>query len=244
MSSADISRDLRRMRNTHRSGSMPVLPLTIIALTLGAVCFISYVLWPRWPTDVVAPGSPALPITIAGTAFNVPPAAVRMAVQRRSGAHERVDLAFLWPSLDAKEANLLAPPPGAAAAAAKTIERVFVTITTAGDTLAPAERINTIYPRYFSSDPIAGPDGLAVLAFRDGSPYQGEDLIYDAALPERFVVRCSRSMAPTPGTCLWSRRIETADMLVRFPRDWLDDWHFVADNVERLIKTLRPQSGH
>jgi hypothetical protein len=212
-------------------------------LVLVAVGFIAFVLWPRWPSDAVAPGSPALPISIAGTGFNVPPAAIRMTAQRRSGAHERVDLAFLWPSLDAKDANLLALPPGSAAAAAKTIERVFVTITTAGDTLAPAERINTIYPRYLSSEPIAGPDGLAVLAFRDGSPYQGEDLVYDAVTPERFVVRCSRGMPPTPGTCLWSRRIETADMVVRFPRDWLSDWRSVAENIERLIRILRPQSG-
>jgi hypothetical protein len=240
MTTTDIVRGLHR---SVRRSRPPALPMLTFALVLGAVCFVGYVLWPRWPSDAIAPGSPALPITIAGTAFNVPPAAMRVTVQRRSGAHERVDLAFLWPSLEAKDANLLAPPPGGAAAAAKTIERVFVTIAAAGDTLGPAERINTIYPRYLSSEPVAGPDGLAVLAFREGSPYQGEDLVYDAVTPDRFVVRCSRSMRPTPGTCLWSRRIETADIIVRFPRDWLNDWHFVADNIERLIRMLRPQSG-
>jgi hypothetical protein len=56
-------------------------------------------------------------------------------------------------------------------------------------------------------------------------------------------VRCSRHSGPTPGTCLLSRRIDAADLVVRFPRDWLNDWRFVGGNVERLIGTLRPQGG-
>jgi hypothetical protein len=28
-------------------------------------------------------------------------------------------------------------------------------------------------------------------------------------------------------------------LVFRFPRDWLDDWRFVAGNVERLIAGLR-----
>ena len=62
-------------------------------------------------------------------------------------------------------------------------------------------------------------------AFRDGTPYQGEDLYVEAAAPERFMPRCSRPGAgATPGTCLYERRIGAADIMVRFPRDWLIDW--------------------
>src|SRR5438045_4832424 len=83
-----------------RSGAL-ALPL-IGMLTLAAIAagFIAYVLWPRWPGPTVPPDAPALPITVAGTPFNVPPAAMRIPLQRRAGAHERVDLAFLWPSLE------------------------------------------------------------------------------------------------------------------------------------------------
>jgi hypothetical protein len=89
-----------------------------------------------------------------------------------------------------------------------------------------------------------GANGLAVLAFRASTPYQGEDLIYDAAKPEAFLVRCSRAGAgPTPGTCLCSLRVGTADVVVRFPRDWLDDWRDVAGGIERLIRNLRPKGG-
>jgi hypothetical protein len=121
------------------------------------------------------------------------------------------------------------------------MERVFVTIMVAGETLPPSERVRTIYPRYASTAPVAGPAGLAVLAFRPGTPYESEDLIYDAQKPKNFLVRCSRNGAgATPGTCLYERRIESADVVVRFPREWLDNWQEVAGSLEQLIASLRP----
>ena len=71
--------------------------------------------------------------------------------------------------------------------------------------------------------------GLISLAFQQGSPYQGEDLFYDFENPERFFVRCTRDgPALTPGICLSERRLGQADITIRFPRDWLSDWHAVA----------------
>jgi hypothetical protein len=228
------------------AGGNLLLPpvLVLIALMLAGVAYIVYVLWPRWPGVPVALDAPELPITISGVAFDVPPAAIRMPVQRRPGAHERIDLAFMWPSLRPAD---MAPKPGtpethSASSPPLTLDRIFITIAGAGDAMAPAERLRTIYPRYAAAEPISGPTGLAVLAFREGTPYQGEDLIYDAATPESFLVRCSRNGAgSTPGTCLYERRIEeAADIVVRFPRDWLEDWQSVAASIDRLIGGLRP----
>jgi hypothetical protein len=219
-----------------------LLPLVILAAgALVAFLYIGYVLWPRWPGPPVGLNAPPLPITVAGVAFNLPPAAIRVAVQRRPGAQDRVDLAFLWPSLDPPDPATKVPPPakGAAPAPAPTLERIFVTIAAAGETLDPAERVLNIYPRYAETEATPGPGGLAILAFREGSPYQGEDLIYDATAPG-FLVRCTRSGAgPTPGTCLYERRIETADIVVRFPRDWLAEWQTVASGINRLIASLQ-----
>ncbi len=170
-------------------------------------------LWPRWPGPPIGPNAPALPITVAGVAFNVPPAAIRVPVQRRPGAHERVDLAFAVAvaraARSAREAT--APTPGTVPAPTQALERIFVTIAGAGDTLPPADRVLTIYPRYVAAEAEPGPGGLTVLAFREGTPYQGEDLIYDATAPG-FLVRCTRNgPGPTPGTCLYERRIDAAD---------------------------------
>src|SRR5215472_1596072 len=85
---------------------------------------------------------------VAGVAFNLPPAAIRVPVQRRPGAQERVDLAFLWPSLEPPDPNAK-PPASTTATAPETSQafaRVFMTIAAAGDTLAPADRALTIYP--------------------------------------------------------------------------------------------------
>ena len=70
--------------------------------------------------------------------------------------------------------------------------------------------------------------GLQVRAFRSGTPYQGEDLIYDPAAPERFLLRCTQPFAGTPGMCLHERRLGGADVTVRFPREWLADWRATA----------------
>jgi hypothetical protein len=232
----------RELRTTPRARSLLLTPLlSLIVLMAAAVTYVVYVLWPRWPAEPIGLDAPPLPITVAGVAFNVPPAAIRVGVQRHTGALERVDLAFLWPSLkpadqSAKPATSASPP-----APGSMLDRIFLTIAAAGNAMAPPERVRTIYPRYATTEPAAGPDGLAVLAFREGTPYQGEDLIYDAAAPENFLVRCTRNGAgATPGTCLWEERIETADIVARFPRDWLTDWRALAGDIDRLIKGLRP----
>jgi hypothetical protein len=118
---------------------------------------------------------------------------------------------------------------------------VFVTISAAGDGLDPTERVRSVYLRYTAAAAAPGPAGLIVLAFREGTPYQGEDLIYDTETPS-FLVRCSRNGAgPTPGICLYQRRIEGADITLRFPRDWLADWRTVVGTIDRLIARMHPR---
>jgi len=231
----------QRARPVHRrNGSLRLLvPLIVFAaLALSACGYVAYVLWPRWSAPRV--DAPPLPITVADVAFNVPPAAIRVAAQRRAGAQERVDLVFLWPSLQPPDPESKPLPlSGTEPASSRTSARVFMTLAVAGDTLAPADRALTIYPRHTAAEPVAGPGGLAVRAFRDGTPYAGEDLVYEPGTAG-FLVRCTRGVGPVRATCLYDRRIDTADVVVRFPRDWLDDWRLVAATLDRLIASLRP----
>ena len=225
-------------RRVHRSVGRCVLTLMLI---VGAVGFasapIAYMLWPQ--PKPVAVDAPTLPITIGGVAFNVPPAAIRVKMQRRAGAQARVDLVFQWPSLE---------PPGPAvkltpADVPKLTERIFLTIAGSDNTLPPEQRLKSIYPRYAVPGPAVAMDGLAVRPFSSGTPYQGEDLIYDPVAPERFLMRCTQPLGVTPGTCLHERRIGTADITVRFPREWLADWRTVAGGIDRVIAGLRPAGG-
>jgi hypothetical protein len=195
---------------------------------------IAYMLWPA-PVPVSA-DAPSLPISVGGIAFNVPPAAIRFKVQRRAGAQPRIDLTFVWPSLAPPDLSVKPKPNDTP----DENDRLFITIAAADSTLPPMERLKTIYPRYTETVPIIGADGLSLQGFREGSAYQGEDLIYDPAAPERFLLRCTRQIGSTPAMCLHERRIGGADLTVRFPRAWLSDWHSVADGIDRLIEKFKP----
>jgi len=221
-----------------RTGTSPLTgPLLVFAAaTLVAAAYIAYVLWPRWPDTPVSLDAPSLPITVAGVTFNIEPAAIRMPVQRRPGTLERVDLAYLWPSLlppdPARKPSLGAP--------VDPNERLFVSIASGDATLPLMERVQNIYPRYLVAEPTAGPDGLTLRAFRNGTPYQGEELVFESQQPEHFLARCSLRGVTNSGSCLLERRIGNADISVRFPRDWLSDWHGIAAGIDTLIARLHP----
>lgn len=221
----------------------PVLanPLTApVVLFAGigmiAAAYVGYVLWPRWPEAPVKLDAPSLPIVVAGTVFNIEPAAIRMAVQRRPGTQARVDLAYLWPSLKPPDPSVQ-PTIGAPF---DPNERLFVTIASGGGALPLMERVRTIYPRYLVPEPSAGPAGLTLRAFRKGTPYQDEELAFESAAPTHFLARCSRHGVTNSGACLLERRIGGADITVRFPRDWLTDWESVAAGIDRLLARLHP----
>ncbi len=225
-------------RRRRQSGRSPLTaPLILFAIaTLTATAYVAYVLWPRWPDAPVTLNAPSLPITVAGVTFNIEPAAIRMAVQRRPGTQERVDLAYLWPSLTPPD-PALKPTVGAPV---DPNQRLFVTIASGDDTLPLIERVQTIYPRYLVAEPTAGPDGLTLRRFRDGTPYQGEELVFEQASPEHFLARCSRRGVVNSGECLLERRIGKTDVTLRFPRDWLSDWKSVAAGIDKLMTRLHP----
>jgi hypothetical protein len=223
-------------------------PFVCVVLIVGATAsFVSYVLWPTWPSEPVTVDSPAIPITVAGVLFDIPPAAIRAAVQRHPGQQERVDLTFEWPSLiPPQPINKAADKPAlnadnAVAAATETEKaRLFVTIAGLGAVLPPLERLRTIYPRYIESQASAGPDGLAILPFRASSPYESEDLVYLGTNPEQFFARCTRPARAVPGTCINERNLDGAEITMRFPRDWLNDWRNVAAAFDLLVGQLHP----
>ncbi|HWX71616.1 MAG TPA: hypothetical protein VNY79_03865 [Xanthobacteraceae bacterium] len=221
-------------------------PFVTLVVLGGVGAFVAYMLWPTWPNAPIAVDAPAIPITVAGVLFNVPPAAIRAKVLRHPGTHERIDLAFLWPSLTPPPADAKADKPAAkaeqdaAAPPANASDRLFVTIAALGAVLAPAERLRSIYPRYVEAQATAGPDGLAFLPFRAGTPYQGEDLVYLGEQPEQFFARCTRPNGPVRGTCIHERSLDAAEITLRFPREWLEDWRGLAAGFDRLLAQLHP----
>lgn len=221
-------------RASRRNPRAHLLPIAAAAvLTAIAIALVAFLLWPTWGTDP-AHGPARLPVSVGGTLFNVPTAAIRRKIQRHSGPQERVDLAFTYPALE--------PPEAQKHVSADTVDeqpqpinRIFVSISAHRDSLAPDMRMRTIYPRYLEQASSQLEDGLSLRAFKEGSPYAGEDML--AATNPVLSARCTRDAA-TPGMCLTERRIEGADLTFRFPRSWLAQWRDVANAMERLTAQM------
>ncbi|WP_426615152.1 hypothetical protein [Bradyrhizobium sp. McL0616] len=200
----------------------------------GAIALVAYLLWPTWSTGG-ANDPDKLPVSVGGTLFNLPTSAIRMKIQRHSGPQERIDLDFLYPSLE---------PPSTpkhvtaddVEAAMQPIDRIFLSIAAHHDALAPEQRAATIYPRYLDQAATTPEDGLTMRMFRADTPYGNEDF-YSAASPA-LTARCTRDAA-TPGMCLSERRVDCADLTFRFPRSWLSQWRDVAEAMDKLTGQLR-----
>jgi hypothetical protein len=227
-----------------------MFPMTLIGLLVaGAGIFVAFALWPTWSGAPTLLDAPTLPTTVAGVLFDVPPAAIRAAVQRHAGPHERLDLAFLWPSLTPPPADAKLPDqpageqPNEGTAQGETATRLFVTIAPLGSVRPPLARLRGIYPRYVEAEATAGADGLAILPFRNTSPYAGEDLVYLAGTPEQFFARCTRPNGGIPGTCIHERLIGADEITFRFPRAWLENWRNVSAGFDRLVAQIHPQQN-
>jgi hypothetical protein len=222
-----------------RARSGPALSIVLAGLGLAAsIALVVYLLWPTW--GAVGSSEPSrLPISVGGTLFNVPAAAIRMKIQRHSGPQERIDLNFTYPTLDPPDAPKRISE-DAIDTRMPSIDRFFLSIAAHHDTMAPDLRVRTIYPRYLEQESTPGADGLTKRAFREQTPYAGEDLFF--ANSPALSARCSRD-ATTPGMCLSERRVDGADLTFRFPRSWLVQWRDVADAMERLTVQLHGSRG-
>ena len=167
-------------RRRHGSG----LPGRLVGIMVGVAVAglagapIAYMLWPT--PKAISLDAPSLPITIGGMAFNVPPAAIRFKVQRRPGAQARVDRSFVWPWLTPPDLSIKPLPSDAP----DISDRLFVTIAASDNTLAPAERLKTIYPRYADAAAIVGGQAIQLHGGRDvrAMPVTAEGLLGAAAL--------------------------------------------------------------
>src|SRR5215831_12316256 len=103
-------------RRLGQAGMWTLFVVLFAACASLAIRAIVYLLHPGW-SDAATPDAPPLPIVVAGVVFNVPPAAIRMPLQRHAGPQERIDLAYRWPTLAPPDSHATDPS-----------ARLFVTI--------------------------------------------------------------------------------------------------------------------
>jgi hypothetical protein len=239
MVTATTTQRYTRSARNHHVNNKPLTGTiaTAFVVVLGfAISYITYVLWPWWTKAPVLNDPPSLPIVIAGVTFNIEPGAIRHPIQRQVGTQERLDLAYLWPSLLPAGTNLGTSN----ISSIDPMAWLFVTIESGDNDLPLMQRVQSIYRRYLAAAPTAGPPGLTLRGFRDDSPYKGEELAFESQTPEHFLARCSHTGADNSDNCLLERRIGDATVTIRFPRTWLADWKNVGSGVERLMARLHP----
>ena len=140
------------------------------ALTAAAIALVAYLLWPTWGTDP-AHGPERLPVSVGGTLFNVPTAAIRRKIQRHSGPQERVDLAFTFPRWSRRKRRSMSAPTRSTNSRSRSTassSRSRRIATRWRPTCACARSIRAISSR--ASTQVE--DGLTLRAFKDGSPYR------------------------------------------------------------------------
>jgi hypothetical protein len=231
-----------------------------LVVATAAADFVYYALRPTWPLPHSGAAPPAIPVTVAGVLFEIPRGAFRFAGQRQPGPHPRIDLAFPWPSLKPQTNDdldsLASVDPAAtitsttattrlsitgASSKSRPNARLFVTIAPLGAALAPRVRLHDIYPRYLGAQHAEdGPAGLAILPFRKGTRYAGQDLVYAANDADRFFALCTRPTALLPGACVHEHVLDAVEVSFRFQRRWLQDWRGLSTGIHRLLTRLHP----
>jgi len=231
-------------RRRPRDGSFPRWPFVVLILALagtgGAYAlmpFVEPILRARLAERPPPEPPPPVRATVNGVALTIPRDLVRFEHQKRDADQARLDLLIRWPSLEG--AGLTGRPPSEALR-----DLIFLSIVPKDDALDPARRFNAVYARFLEQESRPAPIGLAARRFRQGSGYDGEELLFDPVRPGDFAVRCAPETADAPQTCMRELRIaERLDVVIRFSRPLLDDWRRLDRAVLALLAAIGAPAG-
>ena len=175
-------------------------------------------------------------LEVAGHSLVAPANMLRSASVRSGGRFDQVDLVLHWPDLEGFSERT-------AADFTSGDPRAPIIYATIGAQLAPLDataRLDTVYARFFSGKPQAGPAGLVGRALGAGSGFDGEIVYFVPSAPQPFVARCPASeTAEVPATCL--RDINFArDLTIsfRFDRNLLGQWQQLEAGMRRLAANV------
>jgi hypothetical protein len=114
-------------------------------------------------------------------------------------------------------------------------ESIVVSWRPADGSLAPAERPAVLYARFISPEASRSERGLIRRRFRDGTPYEGEDLFVAPPDGRGFWARCPTAPAQgdSSGRCLSEMRFGGRDVQLRFAPALLARWEVLAGAVRQ-----------
>jgi hypothetical protein len=114
-------------------------------------------------------------------------------------------------------------------------EPIVLSWRRADGSLAPAERPAVLYARFVSPDASRSDGGLIRRRFRNGTPYEGEDLFVAPPDGRGFWARCPSAQVEgdSSGRCLSEMRVGGRDVQLRFAPALLSRWELLAGAVRR-----------
>lgn len=126
------------------------------------------------------------------------------------------------------------------AAAGRPDERLFVTATPAeGAADRAAAGLGPHHARFLSAVARSHPSGLLQRRYRDGTPFEGEELYVSPPDGALFAARCAPARSE-PGIedgagCLAELRLDGLDLRIRFPLARLDAWEAILATLRRAL---------
>jgi hypothetical protein len=98
-----------------------------------------------------------------------------------------------------------------------------------------------LYARFVAAEARSAPGGLIRRRFRDGTPFEGEDLVVAAPDGRAFWARCATSGSRNEGaSCLTEMRFGDTDVQGRFSPALLPRWELLASGVQRRFAPAAP----
>lgn len=125
-----------------------------------------------------------------------------------------------------------------AAAAGRAEERLFVTVTPAeGAVEGGTSRLGPHHARFLSAVARSHPSGLLQRRYRDGTPFEGEELYVSPPDGALFAARCAppKSDAEDGAACLAELRLGGFDLRIRFPQSRLESWEAILTTLRRTL---------
>lgn len=120
--------------------------------------------------------------------------------------------------------------------------RVFITVSAKDDTADPADRPTRLYARFLQGEAFAGPGGLVMRRFEQGSPYDLEQLYIAPPDGRDFFARCPNAQskeAAAGKSCLSIFRVDGLDVELRFAPALLDKWETLNEGARNFVARIR-----
>lgn len=115
-------------------------------------------------------------------------------------------------------------------------ERLFVTATPAE---GPSRGLGPHHARFLTAVARSHPSGLLQRRYRDGTPFEGEELYLSPPDGALFAARCAPARSDTGDAdaagCLAELRLDGLDLRVRFPEARLGAWEAILATLQRTL---------